>query len=343
MTKQELLGKSNKQFYYYFYFIYERMNVFWRKYYNETLTITDGLLEEHVYTKDETFQDYKFTNVYRSLDRVSQYMLKEVIKKTQSDEKYTKEDLIWRIIVFKHFNLPSTWESVLKEQDVVFNRDNFKSMLDVLDKHEDKLYNNAFMLYRGFSTIPKTKEMIKKYNITETIEKKSYRLYLTVLFEMLNEYLMKDILNTNSLEEIYNKFLEVPMFGNFLAMQFTTDLNYTDIFKYDENSFVVASVGSKRGIDKCFTGKKNEQDYVDIIKSVKENFWELSEHFLDEKPRLLPNYDPSLMDLQNCFCETDKYLRNVKEFANGMRIKQKYHPIKEKIEYIFPKWWNVKF
>ena len=54
---------------YYFYFIQERMNIFWKKCENN-----NGM-----YTEDEILKTYKFTNVYRACDRVSQYLIKNVI------------------------------------------------------------------------------------------------------------------------------------------------------------------------------------------------------------------------------------------------------------------------
>jgi hypothetical protein len=56
-------------FQWYFYFIQERMNIFWKRYQRTPSPYSDDLI----------FQDYKFTNVYRVLDRVSQYLIKEII------------------------------------------------------------------------------------------------------------------------------------------------------------------------------------------------------------------------------------------------------------------------
>ena len=55
---------------YYFYFIQERMNMFWRK--------VDGKRHKE-WTEDIILKTYKFTNVYRASDRVSQYLIKNII------------------------------------------------------------------------------------------------------------------------------------------------------------------------------------------------------------------------------------------------------------------------
>lgn len=84
---------------YYFYFMQERMNMFWRK--------VDGSMHTE-WSKDPILRTFKFTNVYRASDRVSQYLIKEVIYK--DIEKYSPKDVLLRIIIFKIFNKIETWE-----------------------------------------------------------------------------------------------------------------------------------------------------------------------------------------------------------------------------------------
>lgn len=81
---------------YYFYFIEERMNMFWRK-------IEGGWNDG--WSRDPIFKTYKFTNVYRATDRVSQYLIRNVIYK--NIKRYKPEDILLRILVFKIFNLNS--------------------------------------------------------------------------------------------------------------------------------------------------------------------------------------------------------------------------------------------
>jgi len=65
---------------YYFFFIQERMNIFWRRY--------EGL-ETHL-TDDPILAKHKFTNVYRALDRVSQYLIRNVI--TEKEYEFSDVD-----------------------------------------------------------------------------------------------------------------------------------------------------------------------------------------------------------------------------------------------------------
>ena len=99
-----MINVNEKIFYYYLYFMHERMNIFWQKY--------NGF--EKDLTKDEIFKTYKFTNVYRACDRVSQYLINNVIYKA-AKTRLNERDILFRIIVFKIFNKIETWEYLENE------------------------------------------------------------------------------------------------------------------------------------------------------------------------------------------------------------------------------------
>ena len=86
----------------YWYFAWERQNIFWKK--------LNG--EEAPWTDDYILQQYKFCNSYRVNDRVSQYLLKNVI---YNENIYEDEDMLFRIILFKLFNKEATWELLVNE------------------------------------------------------------------------------------------------------------------------------------------------------------------------------------------------------------------------------------
>lgn len=71
-------------------------------------------MEDKVFpwTDDEILKTYKFTNAYRASDRVSQYLIKNVI---YSEGNYTPEDKCFRILLFKLFNKIETWEFLEKK------------------------------------------------------------------------------------------------------------------------------------------------------------------------------------------------------------------------------------
>ena len=308
---------NDATFKYYFYFIQERMNIFWRKY-NDT-----GLL-----TKDPILQTYKFTNVYRACDRVSQYLIKNVIYKNL--DRYTPEDVLLRILVFKVFNKIETWEHLNRENEITINTFNVQKLTDPLTRRQqtEPIFSNAYMMagsHADYKGIPSKHQ---------------------VWLQMIEDRFIKDqglrsVLSAKSLAEVYSQLREYPLIGDFLAYQYAIDFNYSPYLNFDEDSFVKAGVGAVRGIKKCFNSYGDT--YEDAIKYTQNHFDAFQERYGFTAFRPLPGREPKLIDLQNCFCETDKYLRaKMPDLKVGnVRIKQHYKPSSERLEYSFPKQWGI--
>lgn len=306
---------------YYFYFMQERMNMFWRK--------VDGNRHKD-WTEDVILKTYKFTNVYRASDRVSQYLIKNVIYK--DIEQCSPKDTLLRIIVFKIFNKIETWEYLLqKHQDITFeNFDPYKISLLLSQRQLNcPIFSNAYMMTGSH----------KDYDYLPTKHEK----WLTMVKkEMIDGGAFDDILNADSLESVYNRLLACSFLGGFLAYQYTIDLNYSPYLDFSENSFVKAGIGAIRGIKKCF--ESYGTCYEDAIYYIQNNFSELQHRYGYDSFQPLPGHLPTLIDLQNCFCETDKYLRaKMPELkVDNVRIKQKYKESPDKIQFYFPPKWGIK-
>ena len=74
--KTKSVVPNDKVLRYYFYFIQERMEIFWNK--------IEG---RNTLTSDPILRKYKFTNVYRACDRVSQYLISEEIGRASCRER----------------------------------------------------------------------------------------------------------------------------------------------------------------------------------------------------------------------------------------------------------------
>ena len=308
---------NDATFKYYFYFIQERMNIFWRKYNDADLL-----------TKDPILQTYKFTNVYRACDRVSQYLIKNVIYKDL--DRYTAEDVLLRILVFKVFNKIETWEYLNGENEITTNTFNVQKLTDVLTKRQQTkpIFSNAYMMagshreYKGITT--------------------KHQVWLQMIEdEFIQGRGFEKVLEAKSMSEVYSQLRDYPLIGDFLAYQYTIDFNYSPYLNFDEDSFVKAGVGAVRGIKKCFLSFGN--NFEDAIYYIHDHFEELQERYGYTAFRPLPGRMPKLIDLQNCFCETDKYLRaKMPELKVGnVRIKQHYKPTKDRIHFYFPDKWGV--
>jgi len=301
----------------YWYFAYERQNIFWKKLNGESAP----------WTNDPILREYKFCNSYRVNDRVSQYLLKNVI---YNGKKYSDEDMLFRIILFKLFNKESTWELLLENFDDItlggFDVEKYSMVLEKAISGGIKIYNDAYI-----SCANKAFGYDRKHDN-----------HLALLNKMFNiDKIQTKILKCKTMGEAFNIIKGYPLIGNFMAYQLVTDINYSDVVNWRENEFTVAGPGSLRGIKKCFIDRGNLSN-EDIIKY-------MYEHQDEEFKRLnLPfkrigNRKLQLIDIQNIFCELDKYCRQALPDlkSNRTKIKKKYSAKANKIDYIYPPKWNI--
>ncbi len=299
----------------YWYFACERQNIFWKK-----------LKGIYPLTDDPILREFKFCNSYRVNDRVSQYLIKNVIY----NGNYAYDDMIFRIILFKLFNKESTWELLLNNfGDVTlksFDRKKYSKVLTDAIEKGIKIYNDAY---------------ISCANKAFGYERKHDN-HLALLEKMFIKDKMQDkIVKCTKMEEAFNIIKSYPLIGNFMAYQLVTDINYSDVVNFSEDEFTVAGPGSLRGIKKCFIDKGNLSN-EDIIRYMYENqdkeFKRLNLDF-----KRIGNRPLQLIDCQNIFCELDKYLREAMPElkSNRTKIKKQYVPKKEKIVYMYPKKWGI--
>lgn len=284
--------------------------------------------DEAPWTEDPILQEYKFTNAYRITDRVSQYLVRNVI---YTDNEFSDEDVLFRIILFKLFNKIETWEELEKKIGVVsystYRRIKYEEIFNELLAEKRKIYSAAYIMPSGCSSFG--------------FERK-YKNNLSLLESMMHDGLPSKIAKVKSLKNLYELLLSYPTIGPFLAFQYAIDINYSELCDFSEMSFVVAGPGARRGIEKCFN--LVNYDYEDIIRFVSDNQIELMEK-RGLKFKTLYGRPLQLIDCQNLFCETDKYARVAFPEINSnahTRIKQKFVSNHLKIKYFFPPKWNLK-
>jgi len=305
---------ENKLFEEFWKFAYERHEVFINKF--------TGKLPP--YTSDVILQSYKFCNAYRILDRVSQYLLQSVI---YNGKNYSSENMIFRIIFFKLFNLPSTWEYLIQNiGDITLENFDIAVISKLLTSRQkvEPIYNSAYI-----ACASKAFGFDKKHDN-----------HLHLLYKMfISDKMQNKILNCRNMKEAFEILVSYPLIGNFMAYQLITDLNYSDVVNFTESEFTVVGPGSKRGIEKIF---KTFTSYEDIILYAYNNQCdEFKKQNLNFK--YIGDRKLQLIDIQNLFCEFDKYCRqkHPQLKSNRTKIKKKYTETSNKINYIFPPKWNI--
>ena len=315
-----MIKARDEAFQFYFHFMEKRMQLFWQRVEGTDISNTDPILST-----------YKFTNVYRVLDRVSQYLIAKVIY--PKDQSFTPEDTLFRILIFKVFNRIETWEFLEQALEEPISLHNFKPALysELLSYRikNQPIFSGAYL-------------MTASHRNYQHLSSKHERWLTMIQKEFIQEHTFDRVFNADSMAQVFNILKEKTFIGGFLAYQYAIDFNYSPHLHFDENSFVKAGIGAIRGIKKCFEDFR-DYTYEDCIRYTQEHLLAYQEQYGYTEFKNLYNRPPTLIDLQNCFCETDKYLRvQLPELNLGnTRIKQKYKPTRSKINYQFPPKWGI--
>lgn len=279
------------------------------------------------WTEDPVLANYRFTNVYRAADRVSQYLISNVLYRGEQ----TASEIFFRALLFKFFNKIETWEHLESELGALswkaFEFERYAKVLDEVALRREAIYSAAYIMPSpafGHS--------------------RKHRNHLQLL-----EYMMRDgaplrIEKSRSLREAFEILRAYPSLGDFLAFQFTIDLNYSQMLDFSEMEFVKAGPGARSGIRKCFADTDGLDD-ADVIRAVTEmadrEFGRLGLSFSTLWGRPL-----QLIDCQNLFCEVDKYARVLHPDFSGVagrkRIKQRFVPKVRPLPQRYPPKWGIK-
>ena len=277
------------------------------------------------WTDDPILQRYKFCNAFRAADRVSQYLIRDVIEVGRGLEA---ADLLFQIFAFRLFSKILTWQGLIARlgrapvlEDLASGA--FGAALESLPR---PIYTSAFILCAGSPY-----GAMAKHRTHEALLR-------DVFFE---RRLAGDMLAAPSLRALVELLQTLPLIGPFMSYQIAIDLNYSDRFGFSENDFTQAGPGALRGIAKCFedTGGLSASEIIMwMVARQDEEFARLGLAFGGLFGRKL-----HAIDCQNLFCETDKYLREAAPglASNRTRIKAKFAETPGKLPLFFPPKWGI--
>ena len=304
----------------YWRFATERQDIFFRRAHGEARPWTDNAV----------LRTYKFTNAYRASDRVSQYLIRHVIYR--ADLPTSPREVFFRILLFKLFNKIETWELLERSFGAItlenYHFARYDEVLARTMRGGRRIYSAAYIMPPGGRAFG---QPAKHQN------------HLLLLERMMEDRLPEQLAETRTMQEAFEKLRAYPTIGDFLAYQFITDINYSEIIDFSEMDFVVPGPGARDGLRKCFTdpGGLNEPELIRLVADLQEQEFErLGLEFKSLWGRRL-----QLIDCQNLFCEVDKYARVTHPQITGRtgrkRIKQKFEPTLNPIELFYPPKWKL--
>ena len=241
------------------------------------------------WTDDLVLSSRKFTCVFRVLDVGSQFLVRELLLRDEP----SYEDTLMRCFLYRFTNRPEPWEYF----DLIHGRYPVREDLDglLLENWNDyrgnaaPIFGSAYNLYCGSEN--------------PGVDKMEWFLENTRKHFSPSNPGVVGAFRDASQQERFDLLCQIPRVGPFLAMQILTDFGYSPWAGEDlENEFIVAGPGAVKGA-KIVTP---EWDAVKTIRWAQEQVYALPVSVVTPCGSLRP---PSLMDIQNCFCEFDKYVR----------------------------------
>lgn len=260
---------------------------------------------------DPIFQQYRCCNVFRELDRVTQWIDRN-IRQPFKDHP----DLWMMLAIARTINWPETLQYIMNRHSVKcghnawFNNQELPhfgfdpaALGDALDDWSalgNKVYTGAYMIRAESNPKAEWYSWTKQQYIA--------RIVLGRLWEDEAQWSSALDARQNSLQEVWERFQKSRYigWGPFMAYQVVVDLRHTRYLREasDIQTWAALGPGSRRGLNRL-AGRP-----VDYPLKQEEGLAEMrSLHRSQDQWRApwVPQID--LSDIQNCLCEVDKYLR----------------------------------
>ena len=282
------------------------------------------------WTSDSILSTYRFTNAFRAADRVSQYLISEVIYH-DDHRSDTADDIVLRVLLFKIFNRIETWE-LLRERVGRISAASFEPKRYARVLEEEMTAGRP--IYSAAYIMPSPRQFGAS---------RKHENHLALLAQMISDRVGPQLADAANMRSAFSILRAYPGIGDFLAYQYVTDLNYSELTAFSENDFVVPGPGAREGIRKAFssTAGRTDADVIRIVSDAQEeHFARLDLPFQDLFGRPLMH-----IDCQNLFCEVAKYSRVAHPgfTAEGgrKRIKQRFRAKGQVPRPWFPPKWGI--
>lgn len=232
--------------------MYERMMIWKRRFIEQ---------RPRPWTENVILRDSKFTNVYRELDRNSQWQIHNILL----DSSLSPMNLIWKLMVFRFFNNPETfkcgiewrgWRNGIPDWKD-YNEDEFAVFIDDVRKSGQNPYTNAYLI-NSMSTPGKSRDYCYTRLVIPTLHKRIPQLISVVR-------------NAESPESIIDYLKTVPAVADFIAHEFYQDFTYIPRYtnrkfmKFNQNDFTNVGPGASIGIRLIYPNLKTIREQKQAI------------------------------------------------------------------------------
>lgn len=249
------------------------------------------------YVDDPILSKYRFCNLHRRDDRVSKWLIANVL--TEDNIDYDLKSFLMFSAWCRWVNWPPTIKAVMEAGFYPKKRIDWKRLgkfVDDLGK-KGKVWTGAYMI-----RAPKKAGAKKGKYVSEVVVGTNFKAMLPAIIGLL-----AGDGEQPSYQDVWRKLQEIDGYGSFMSGQIAGDWTYTGLLNQaaDLQSFAPMGPGSVRGFNRVM-------GFTPIGKRPSQALWEqkLIEWRAAIIERLGDGYsDLTALDVQNALCECDKYLR----------------------------------
>lgn len=275
----------------FFKFIYKRQLIWYKRFI---------LKESKPWTNDKILQTYKIINIYRELDKCTDYILRKL------QNVNSREKLFLNIVFYRFFNRINLYEELGIEPFNKLNKEVYSLIIkkfELREKNNQVIFNNAYLISSG------TCGQKKYISVMKSIKKLSENIERFILL----------IDKVKTPRESLNIIQKIEMVGPFLACEIWTDLSYFNFFKqeWSDDDFVNIGPGAKWGLE-ILKGKKlnlkQQEEYLTKLcnkqSCLKNIHTLLYEKFSWEKIKYKKAFTKNIIsrtNIEGSLCEFRKY------------------------------------
>jgi hypothetical protein len=265
----------------FFQFMFERHMIWYRRF---------KLKKPPPWTTDKILRDYKFTNVYRELDRGTIWYMEHVVPAANS-----QLDLLWLTIMYRLLNRVETFEQTgwVNYSEWGKCRQAWFRELKILHEKESVFTSAHLTLpvgigHQGMSKLDK------------------YRQVLEYTHQNL-KHIYGKLRKATQLKVVWDLLREIPCVGPFIAYEVCCDLILTETIPFTENDWANPGPGCKKGLRIIFPMLRSDKEFLDKMKHLQKTqqvyFMRLGLDF----PYLYKNTPLTLRSIEHSLCEFQKY------------------------------------
>lgn len=321
--------------------MYERQMIWYKRFIKK---------QKSPWTDNKIFQESKFTNVYRELDRNSQWQIKNILL----DDKLDLRNLIWKLMVFRFFNNPETFEfepknvslqgslfgptvkSGLKQTenpDELISAKKWRNGIPDYEEYDEDEFSRFIAGVRSSGKNPYTTAYLINSQATPG-QPRDYcytHVVIPTLHKRMDE-LIEVVKNAKTPEEIIEWLKTLPAVADFIAHEFYQDFTYIPRYtnrtfmRFTQDDFTNVGPGASIGIRLIypnFKTIKEQKQGIYMLRNVAEEWLgEISKEKGVDVPFLYWNKDKreyytnnkcniTLHQIEMWLCEFQKYWKMI--------------------------------